>query len=134
MREITTHKVKGLNEELKIQVLDEPGQGNACHRYHITTVEYAPPPETDPGKCASMSRAVHDIRFQNGPIKEVGVNGISNEVLLAVVLDRLSGFQSGPFACLDNQIALDAIKIAMEALSRRTRQRMARGVEGTNVA
>lgn len=133
MREITTHRVSGLNERLKILVYDEPGQGNACHRYHITTVEYSPPPEIDPRKCEMMLRAVHDIRFQNGPIKEVGVNGISNEVLLAIVRDRLEGFQSGQFACIHNQIALDDVVSAMGALHARTVERLERDVEGTNV-
>lgn len=32
MRKLTSHKVNGLNEALEVSVLDEPGQGNACHR------------------------------------------------------------------------------------------------------
>lgn len=35
-REVTTHRVNGLNEALRIEVLDGPGKGNACHRYLIT--------------------------------------------------------------------------------------------------
>lgn len=132
MRELTSHKVGGLNEALKIQVLDEPGSGNANHRYHVTTVESAPPPETDVEKCMSMARAIHDIHFQNGPIAEAGVNGISNEVLLAIVEDRLLGFQSGQFACRENAIALTKIQEAMMWLQKRTRDRVARGVEGTS--
>jgi hypothetical protein len=132
VRELTSHKVNGLNEALKIQVFDEPGQGGACHRYHITTVETPPPPETDVQKCMSMSRAVHEIRFQNGPLQETGVNGISNEALLAIVEDRLLGFQSGQYACRENAIALTKIQEAMMWLQKRTRDRIARGVEGTN--
>ena len=36
MRELTSHKVNGLNEALKIEVRDEPGAGNACHYYHVS--------------------------------------------------------------------------------------------------
>lgn len=73
-----------------------------------------------------------DINFQNGPIKESGVNGISNESLLAIVEDRLLGFQSGQFACRENAIALTKLQEAMMWLQKRTRDRVARGVEGTN--
>jgi hypothetical protein len=117
-RELTTHKVNGLNEALQIQVLDDPGQGNACHVYEILE-------NTESGPYCR-------IEFQNGPIKEVGVNGISNEALLAIVRDRLEGFQSGPYACVANAIALAAVIKAMESLHSRTKERVERGVEGTH--
>ena len=137
MRELTSHKVNGLNEALRIQVLDEPGPGNACHRYHITTVETPPAIGGGMGsdalqKAMAMSKAVHEIRFQNGPIAEAGVNGISNEALLAIVEDRLFGFQGGEYACRENAIALTAIQEAMMWLQKRTRDCVARGVEGTS--
>jgi len=34
-RQLTSHKVNGLNEALLVNVLDEPGQGNACHEYQV---------------------------------------------------------------------------------------------------
>ena len=120
MRELTSHKVNGLNEALIIEVLDEPGVGNACHNYAITAVEHCLPVYGIP------------IDFQNGPIKEVGVNGISVESLLAVCEDRLIGFQSGEYACRENAIALTKLQEAMMWLQKRTRDRTARGVEGTN--
>lgn len=129
-RELTSHKVNGLNEALQIEVLDEPGQGNACHEYKIGTVE--PLNETDPTKASKLARAHCRISFQNGPILEVGVNGISQEALLAVVEDRLLGFQTGPYACRENAIALTKVQEAMQWLLKRTRDRMARGVEGTH--
>jgi hypothetical protein len=120
MRELTSHKVNGLNEVLRITVLDEPGQGNACHRYNITPTV---------GNAAGVL-----IEFQNGPLQETGglPNGLSNEALLAVVEDRLLGFQSGQFSCRENAIALTKLQEAMMWLQKRTRDRMARGVEGTN--
>lgn len=126
-RELTTHKVNGLNEALQIQVLDDPGQGNACHKYLIV-----PPIPADQLPDTLVCYGGYPINFQNGPIKEVGVNGISNEALLAIVRDRLEGFQSGPYACVANAIALAAVTKAMESLHSRTKERVERGVEGTH--
>jgi len=124
-RVLTSHKVYGLNESLLINVLDEPGQGNACHEYQIRTfVKNEDDSTADVELC--------NISFQNGPINEFGVNGISNESLLAIVEDRLSGFQAGAFACRENAIALTKIQEAVMWLQKRTRDRMSRGVEGTN--
>jgi len=123
MRELTSHKVNGLNECLVIEVLDEPGQGNACHEYRIRGVV---------GPLDHHPIATTDIHFQNGPLQEVGANGISQEALLAVVEDRLLGFQSGQYACRENAIALTHVQDAMMWLQKRTRDRVARGVEGTN--
>lgn len=124
-RRLESHKVNGLNEALLINVLDEPGQGNACHEYQVRRFLTNAGDQHDDVELCS-------IQFQNGPIKECGVNGISNEALLAVVEDRLKGFQSGEFACRENALALTKIQEAMMWLHSRTRERMARGVEGTH--
>lgn len=126
MTELTSHKVNGLNDILSIKVLDKPGPGNACHNYQIETNE------TEPAKASMLANATCRIRFQNGPIQEAGVNGISNEALLAVVEHRLQGFQSGEYACRENALALTKLQEAMMWLHKRTRDRLARGVEGTN--
>lgn len=125
MRQLTDHKLNGLNEAIKINVLDEPGQGGACHEYEMIL-------DTTDLNVKGRSPAAR-ISFQNGPIKEAGVNGISQEALLAVLIDRLRSFQAGPFACRDNAIALTHLEEALMWLQNRTRQRLARGVEGTNV-
>jgi hypothetical protein len=125
MRELTSHKVNVLNEALCIDVLDEPGSGGACHNYVI----YVPNDACNRDLNASV---VCNIGFQNGPIAEAGINGISQEALLAVVEDRLIGFQSGQYATADNAEALQHVQAAMECLHRRTRERVARGVEGTH--
>ena len=114
MRALTSHKVDGLNQELVVSVRDEPGCGGACHDYLIASLD-----------------VLCEIRFQNGPIQEVGVNGVSNEALLAIVEDRLLGFQSGEFSCRENVVALTKLQEAMMWLQKRTRDRVARGVEGT---
>ena len=72
------------------------------------------------------------ISFQNGPIKEFGVNGITQEALIAVCIDRLRSFQNGDFRCRENAIALTYLEEVLLWLQKRTRDRLARGVEGTN--
>jgi len=118
MRELTEHAINPANDTLKVIVVDEPGQGNACHAYDITGGEAVPT----------------FIRFQNGPVNADGngVNGITHEVLLAIVADRLRGFQAGPYACKANACALTHIEEALHWLQQRTIERMRRGVEGTH--
>jgi hypothetical protein len=120
MRTVTDHKLNGLNEALEITVLDEPGAGGACHVYAITN-------PTELGH-----REFTRIEFQNGPIQEAGVNGISGEALLAIQIDRLRSFQAGPYACRENALALTALEESLMWLQKRTRDRLARGVEGTS--
>lgn len=125
MRELTGHKVNPANDVLRVLVLDEPGSGGANHHYEIQV----PPPASE----ASHSTAsTYPIRFQNGPIAEAGVNGLTHEALLAILIDRMEGFQQGPYASDDNEEALQAMRVAQTALQRRTKARMARGVEGTH--
>jgi hypothetical protein len=127
MRTITDHKLNGLNEALEITVLDEPGQGGACHQYQIELKEGRFQNVVMTGGVESVV-----IPFQNGPIQEHGVNGISGEALLAIVIDRLRCFQAGPYACRDNAIALTHLEDSLMWLQKRTRDRLARGVEGTS--
>jgi len=128
MREITDHKLNGLNDALHIIVTDEPGQGGANHEYeiHLTATPDAGTPKI------TAERWQQNISFQNGPILEAGINGISGEALVAIVIDRLRCFQAGPYACRENAIALTKLEEAMMWLQKRTRDRLARGVEGTN--
>jgi hypothetical protein len=121
VREITTHRVNGVNDGLAILVMDAPGSGGANHVYRVALLDAEGKPDV----------ALSEVHFQNGPIKEAGINGLTHEVLLAIVADRLEGFQAGPYACAENQQALDAVKLAMEILQKRTAARAARGVEGT---
>lgn len=122
---IETHKVNGLNEAWDIKVMDEAGPGGAHHHYCL----YVPNDAFNEELNASQ---VVNIEFQKGPIKEAGVNGISNEMLLALVRHRLECFQSGPFACEANATALGYVVEAMNVLHVRTKERVERGVEGTN--
>lgn len=138
-RIITDHITSGLNEALTITVTDKPGPGGANHRYDIIGRA-----EDTPG-LGPRTFGVN-LRFQNGPIaKPEDRNGITNEALIAVCIDRMKGFQfarnedgsfneeeAGKYACEENAEALIHLRFALEALKRRTAARVTRGVEGTH--
>ena len=126
-REITDHVVNPVNDTLWVRVDDEPGQGGAHHAYVIGGFD------TTNNEASDHVHHWTDIVFQNGPINENGVNGITQEVLLAIVADRLRSFQKGPFSCKANACALTHVEEALHWLQQRTIERMRRGVEGTNV-
>jgi hypothetical protein len=118
MRELT-YGVEGKAANLKTFAMDEPGHGGACHEYIVQ------------GSAGPPALAV--IVFQNGPINEgKGINGVQHEDLLAIIIDRLEGFEKGPYACDDNGMALDLLRMALRRLQARTRKRIARSVEGTH--
>ena len=77
-------------------------------------------------------RVVGKVDFQEGPVKECGVNGIGNEDVLGMILLRLEGFQQTEFACEENVKAIEHIKNALKILRERTNKRRARNVEGTS--
>lgn len=139
MRTITDHKLNGLNEAIIINATDAPGPGGANHRYAITVF-----PKYDAWIGEEVKPVQElEIVFQNGPIQEAGFNGLSNETLAAILIDRMRGFQygrkedgsfdeaqRGKFACRENAVALTHFEEGLMWLQKRTRDRMARGVEG----
>lgn len=131
MRKLTDHQIPGLSETIEIEVLDQPGHGGACHRYAIRPTQVVN--EHTPNG-SQILRASCVIRFQNGPIKEHGLNGITEDVLLTVLIDRLRSFQAGPFASPDNANTLHHLEAALNSNQKRTKERLARQVEGTSAA
>lgn len=116
MKAITAHQINELNEQITIVADDrDAGNGNASHNYDVHFADR---------KIA--------IPFQHGVVKAVGVNGVTNEALLAIVIDRLQGFQEGAFSCRENAVALTHLETALMWLQKRTRDRVVRGVEGTH--
>ena len=116
--------IKNSNENTKIVVKDEPGEGGACHEYYMGNVN--DPPIVLDGKFGH-------IHFQNGPVGEKGVNGCYNEDLFVNVIYRLQYFQNGLYACRENALALTKIQEALHWLESRTKDRVERGVEGKNI-
>lgn len=75
------------------------------------------------------------IAWQNGPLsvdgKRVEPNGCFVETVIAAAIDRLEFYQRSKFACEFNAAALEDLRNAMCHLEARTKDRDARGVEGT---
>lgn len=113
---LANHLAEGQTQagNLIVCATGKPGSGGACHRYEIHI----------PHKDGNIE--VVYIRFQDGPIQEVGINGVTHEALLAIVEHRLDCFQRGPLKCADNQLALDGVKTALRFLHNRTANRRAR--------
>lgn len=114
------------NEFTTVVALDEKGSGGARHIYAVDNNSICVGDET-PERYACIS-------FQKGAIKENGINGCTNEDLLAVVVDRLKCFQDGDFKCRENAVALTHIETALLWLNKRTLDRKRRGVEGRSIA
>lgn len=122
IRELTSHKVNPANDKLIVRSTDNPGPGGAHHSYVITI-----PHDTE----RDFGPVRYSLDFQNGAIEEVGVNGVTHEALLSILIDRLECFQNGPYKSPYNDRALAGLLAAQQALKERTEERMARGVEGT---
>jgi len=107
---LTTNHTKVVHEE-------NPLFGDP-HHFKVVSVE--------------TGRVCSTVDFQEGPVKENGVNGVMNEDLLVMVLTRLNGFQNTKFACKENADAITHIEDALKVLRERTNKRVARNVEGTS--
>lgn len=72
------------------------------------------------------------VDFQEGPVKECGINGAGNEDVIAMVIDRLEHFQNTEFKCRENALAITKLEEALLWLRKRTMGRENRWVEGTH--
>lgn len=114
-RDIVTHRPGIVNDALTVRAIDAPGPGGANRLYEIRDV--------DEGNALLLM-------FQNGPPQE-GINGnVTNEALLAIVADRLQGFEAGPYPSKYNRRALEGVQHALYNLHQRTLDRQHRQVEG----
>ena len=87
------------------------------------------PPNTEFNPETDLLSKVH---FQEGPIKEQGVNGINNEDAIVMVIRRLQGFQDSQFSCRENAMAITKLEEALMWLRKRTIGREKREVVGTS--
>lgn len=115
---VTYHMSPGLNERLTVTPLRD---GPVCNNYLIK----------DSLEQEGKTPFEQTIKFQDGPVPEVGVTGVSIESVIAVLIHRLEDFQAGPFSCVENHSAIFHLELAMKSLQHRTADRVARGVEGT---
>lgn len=105
MREITLHRgVPGINDNIKI-VAGDKTPGGAPWQYKIGDLQMG-----------TFNSGDHYLQllFPTGSHDE-----ITNEVLLAVLIDRLEGFQTGPYPCPQNEDALNLLRVALNLLKDR---------------
>ena len=99
------------------------------HDYCITSEDVG---DKEPG-AIGHDVGVFAVIFQNGPVKEVGINGITNEALLMILMHR-TAYLNSCFPCRENEVAISAMATALAAFESRTKGRIERGVEGENKA
>lgn len=114
MRELHDYKIAPTDSAIKVTVLDDPAPNGASRNYKVE----------HPG----ITGGSLTISFQGGPVNAdgSGINGVTNEILLAILADRLRGFQTGPFACRENEQAITKIEEAQHWLNSRTLARLRR--------
>ena len=91
---------------------------NAPHHFEVASAE--------------TLEVIETVNFQEGPIKENGINGVCNEDLILMVLTRLQSFQNSEYAVRENAVAITKLEETLMWLRKRTLDREIRGVEGTN--
>ncbi len=110
------HDGHGLNETIIIET-DAPDASGAAHNYTATI----------------NGKVVASIQFQKGPrLNPESTPGMTEAAVLAVLVDRLQGFQSGPYACRENAIQLTKLEETMHWTKHRADERARRGVLGKN--
>lgn len=81
----------------------------------------------------SKGNLIQEIRFQDGSTRE-GINGVFNEDLLLMIISRLEAWQKGSMPDASTEKALEKLYEATFWMRRRTDERKARGVLGTQKA
>ena len=73
------------------------------------------------------------LEFQHGTVPEAGINGVTNETLLAVLIHR-TRVMNAKFPSRQNSIAITKMEEALMWFENRTSERKERGVEGQHIA
>lgn len=75
------------------------------------------------------SDVLAQLEFQAGPIPEHGVNGVTNELLLEVLIERTKRLDA-MFPCDENKQAIECMGHALNRFNERTARRRSAGIEG----
>jgi len=120
---VETHEINDLNKCLDVFAWN-PGPSGACIEYLIR------------GKVGPLNNhpvpSVY-VKFQNGNPNTEGANGVTAEVFLAMLIHRFEAFQVGPFACMENEMVINHLQIAMGYIGSRVQRRVSEGKDGTLV-
>ena len=122
MSKIEDHQLPfdDLNNQLIINCDERDEEnGNASHKYDIRYEE------------GDASYVAGYLQFHHGPRDEDSATaGCTDQAVLAVLLDRYRGFQSGPLSCRENAIVITKLEEALMWMQRRAYERHKRGVLG----
>lgn len=96
------------------------------HRYELQNFEF-------PMEDGQILQFIHKEPVTEGSteLKTVS-NGTTNEEVLKVLIARVQ-FLNGKFPCRENSIVITKLEEALMWLEKRTRDRVARGVEGKQI-
>lgn len=111
----------GESQHTLVFAVDEPQKSGASYEY----VVYQNQPEQ-----GGQGEQIANIAFQQGNPQE-GFNGILDVDLTAILIDRLEGFQKGPYADPANAVVLTHLKAALAGQQARRQARVDRGVQDT---
>lgn len=90
-------------------------------RYGIPSFKYTV--SVPYGKKDDEYQFIKELVFHVGNPAKYGINGLTNETLMAIMIHRLTGFQENPISnCIENQDAIDHLSKALEAMQKRTRR------------
>jgi hypothetical protein len=74
-----------------------------------------------------------EINYQEGPVKEQGVNGVQDDHLLLIVRERLLYLNKSKWANRESAMALTKVEEAIMWLNKRTANRTMLKKEGTSL-
>lgn len=114
-RHVTLHQVDACNRALTVIGYPRGEPAWDCSDYRVFGI--------DGGEADDPQDHGYPLTFQRGPVFEFGRNGLTNEVLLAVVIDRLESFQEGPHACVENSQAISHLRFVLGLMRQRSERR-----------
>jgi hypothetical protein len=97
------------------------------HKYELANFEN----KTAPGQILQFIEKTPDHTQAPGTLTTVN-DGTTNEEVITMLVDRLNSLQA-KFPCRENAIATTHLETALLWLEKRTRDRLARGVEGKHI-
>jgi len=135
MREINYHKTGTATDVVKIEAGDDADKYGVNHRYDFWLHKHNEWAKSGSVQFQKGSAVKHPWMDAKGEIP--GPNGVTCEVLLAVLIDHLRSFQGeipgskGDFKCRANALAITHLEEALHWLKHRTYDRIERQVEGS---
>ena len=129
-RPLTDHKNNKFNREcVEVKTADLRATDGAHHAYTISVYQ-----DYTTGMDGAAPVEEVTLNFQNGGLKEVGANGITDQALIAIALDRVRSFNEGQFRCRENSMIITKLEEAMMWMEKRSNDRARRGVEGERLS